>query len=136
VLSERLGSLQITNKASEKYKQSETEMVTAPVPAMTNTNKQAIIPKSMISDLEWFNRDQTKFEDWWREMRLFIKSNRVMKTNDRITVILAHLRGGVVGIYTQKKLDKEKELGTQDWKEFVKEIKTIFSNKMKTADAK
>jgi len=33
-------------------------------------------------------------------MRLFLKSNRVMETNDRITVILAHLRGDVAGIYT------------------------------------
>ena len=32
-------------------------------------------------------------------MRLFLKSNRVMKTDDRIMAILAHLRGGVVGIY-------------------------------------
>ena len=39
-------------------------------------------------------------------MQLFLKSNRVIETNDRITVILAHLRGGIVDIYTQRKLDK------------------------------
>jgi len=40
-----------------------------------------------------------------------------------------------VGIYAQKKLDKlDKELGTQDWDDFVKEIKTTFSNKSKAAD--
>ena len=33
-------------------------------------------------------------------MRLFLKSNRVMKTDNRITAILACLRGGIVGIYT------------------------------------
>jgi len=60
-----------------------------------------------------------------------------METNDRITAILAHLRGGVVGIYAQKKLDElDKELETQDWDNFVKEIKTTFSDKMKAADAK
>ena len=54
-----------------------------------------------------------KFEDWWKEMRLFFKSNRVIETDNRITVILAHLRGGVVGIYIQKKLNKlDKETGT------------------------
>jgi len=47
-----------------------------------------------------------KFEDWWREIRLFLKSNRVMETNNRITVILACLRGGIAGIYTQQKLDE------------------------------
>ena len=60
-----------------------------------------------------------------------------MKTNDRITVILARLRGGVAGLYAQKKLDElDEELETQDWEDFVKEIKTTFSDKTKVADAK
>ena len=51
--------------------------------------------------------------------------------------ILAHLREDVVGIYVQKKLDKlDEELGIQNWKDFVKEIKTTFSNKTKAADTK
>ena len=59
-----------------------------------------------------------------------------METDDRITAILARLRGGVVGIYAQKKLDElDEELGTQDWDDFVKDIKTTFSNKTKSADA-
>ena len=76
-----------------------------------------------------------KFEDWWREIRLFFKNNRVIEINDRITAILAHLRGGVVGIYAQWKLDElDEELGTQDWDDFIKELKTTFSDKMKAAD--
>jgi len=68
---------------------------------------------------------------------LFLKSNRVIETDNKITAILAHLRGDIAGIYIQKKLDKlDKELGTQDWNDFVKEIKTIFSDKTKAADAK
>ena len=67
----------------------------------------------MVSDLGWFNRDRIKFKDWWKGMRLFLKSNRVIETNNRITVILACLRGGVVGIYAQKKLDElDKETET------------------------
>jgi len=59
-----------------------------------------------------------------------------METNDRITAILAYLRGGIADIYAQKKLDKlDKELGTQDWDNFVKKIKTTFSDKTKTTDA-
>ena len=70
-------------------------------------------------------------------MRLFLKSNRVMETDNRITVILAHLRGDIAGIYAQKKLNElDKELGIQDWEEFVKEIKTTFSNKTRAVDAK
>ena len=70
-------------------------------------------------------------------MRLFLKSNRIIETNDRITAILACLREDVAGIYTQRKLDElDKELGTQNWEDFVKEIKTTFSDKMKVAGAK
>ena len=66
---------------------------------------------------------------------MFLKSNRVIETNDRITVILAQLRGGVVGIYIQRKLNKlDKENKTQDWEEFIQEIKATFSDKMKVAD--
>ena len=90
-----------------------------------------------MSTTGWFDGDWTKFEDWWRGIRLFLKSNRVIETDDRITAILACLRGGVVGIYAQKKLDElDEELGTQDWEDFVKEIKTMFSDKSKAADAK
>jgi len=36
-----------------------------------------------------------------------------METNDRITVILAHLRGSIAEIYAQKKLNElDKEIGT------------------------
>ena len=60
-----------------------------------------------------------------------------METDDRIMAILACLRGCIAGIYTQKKLDElDKELGTQDWNDFVKEIKITFSDKTKAADAK
>jgi len=41
-----------------------------------------------------------------------------------------------MGIYAQQKLDKlDKELETQDWDDFVKELKTTFSDKTKAADA-
>jgi len=76
-------------------------MSTAPAPAVAmNENVQAGMLKNIVPDLGWFDSNQTKFKDWWREIRLFLKSNRVIETNDRITAILAHLRGGVVGIYT------------------------------------
>jgi len=40
-----------------------------------------------------------------------------------------------VGIYAQKKLNElNEELGTQDWDKFIKEIKTMFSDKTKIAD--
>ena len=54
-------------------------------------------------------------------MRLFLKSNRIIEIDNRITAILACLRGGVAGIYVQRKLNElDEELRTQDWKDFVK----------------
>ena len=77
-------------------------MSTAPAPMAVEIggNVLAGMPKSMVPDPGWFDGDQTKFEDWWRGIRLFLKSNRVIETNDRIMAILACLRGGVAGIYT------------------------------------
>jgi len=93
----------------------EMSVAPAPVAVANSENVQAGMPKNMVLDPRWFDSDQMKFEDWWREIRLFLKSNRVIETDNRITVILACLRGGVVGIYTQKKLNElDEELGTQD----------------------
>ena len=78
-----------------------------------NNNIQATMLKSIVPDSGWFDGNRTKFENWWRGIQLFLKSNRVIETNNRITVILAYLRGGIADIYAQKKLDElDKELGT------------------------
>ena len=114
----------------------DTEMSTAPA-ATPVVNESVGMLKSMVPDPRWFDGDRTKFENWWREIRLFLKSNRVNGTDDRITAILARLREGVVGIYAQKKLNKlDEDNNTQNWDNFVKEIKITFSNKSKAADAK
>jgi len=132
--------LQINEEAStSEYEQTDTEMSEAQqatAAAAVSKNVQAGLPKNMVLDPGWFDGDRSKFEDWWRGIRLFLKSNRVIETNDRITAILARLRGGVAGIYAQKKLNElDEELGTQDWEDFIKEIKTTFSEKSKAADA-
>jgi len=119
--------LQINEEAStSEYEQTDTKMSVAPAiaAAAVSENVQAGLPKSMVPDLGWFDGDWSKFEDWWRGIRLFLKINRVNEMDDKITAILARLRGGVAGIYAQKKLD-----------EFVKEFKTTFSDKSKAADA-
>ena len=37
-------------------------------PVLANENVQARTSKSMVLDPEWFDSNQTKFEDWWREI--------------------------------------------------------------------
>ena len=113
-LLEWLGSLQITKEASNNYEQIDTKMSEVPILAVINKNIQAGMLKNMVPDPGWFDSNWMKFEDWWRGMRLFLKSNRVIE-------ILACLRGGVAGIYVQRKLNElDEELRTQDWKDFVK----------------
>ena len=137
-LLERLRSLQITNKVLEETcEQSDKKISITLALVIINNNEQTITPKNIVPDLGWFNRNQIKFEDWQRKIQLFLRSNRIMRTNNRITAILACLREDIAGIYAQKKLDElDKELGIQDWEEFIKEIKTMFSNKIKAADTK
>ena len=49
--------------------------------------------------------------------------------------MLTQLREGIAGIYAQKKINKLENIeDTQDWEEFVREIKTAFSDKSKIAD--
>jgi len=62
-------------------------------------NGQTELLKNIVPDPGWFNGNRTKFEDWWRGIRLFLKSNRVIETDNRITAILACLKGDVVSIY-------------------------------------
>jgi len=112
-------------------------MLGVPALVTVNNNIQAIILKSMDLDSEWFKGDQIKIENWWKGTQLYLKSNRIIETNNRITVILSYLREDVVGIYTQKKLDElDEEPGIQDWDNFVKEIKTTFSDKTKAVHTK
>ena len=110
--------MQINEEAStDEYKPTNTEMSGTPAPMAMEIGKNvsAGMPKSMVPDPGWFDGDRTKFEDWWRGIRLFLKSNRVNGMDDKITAILACLRGGIAGIYTQKKLNEfDKDNNTQD----------------------
>ena len=118
ILLERLGSLKITDKVSRSMNNYTNKISNAL--EQTYEHVQAIVPKSMVPDPGQFDGNRMKFEDWWREIRLFLKSNKVIEANDRIIAILAYLREGIAGIYIQKKLDElDKEIGTQDWDDFV-----------------
>jgi len=142
VLEEILGSLRIikdnmSNRSTEPATLGIDRMLTAPAPVLAPAvYNESVLTKTMVSDPGWFNGDRMKFEDWWRGIHLFLKSNRVVAANKRITAVLAQLRGGVAGIYAQKKIDKLKDTkDIQSWEEFVKEIKTVFSDKSKAVDA-
>ena len=103
-------------------------MLTAPKLAVYD---ERVMLKHMVPDPRWFDNNKTKFEDWQREIQLFLKSNKVVATDDKIIIVLAQLREGIVRIYAQKKINQiEKE------NNFVKEVKIAFSDKNKVADVK
>ena len=69
-LEEILRSLRITkdnmsNQSTEPATPETEGMLTAPVTIVHNKN---IPTKSMVPDPGWFDRNKTKFEDWWREI--------------------------------------------------------------------
>jgi len=92
-LEEILGSLRITkdnvlNRSTKPTTPETNRMLAAPAPAPVVYN-ESVPTKTMVPDPGWFDGDRTKFEDWWREICLFLKSNRVVAANERITAVLA-----------------------------------------------
>ena len=79
------------------------EISIVPKPVVYN---ETVILKNMVLDPRWFDNNKRKFEDWWKRIQLFLKSNRVVATDDKIIIVLTQLRRGIVGIYAQKKLTK------------------------------
>jgi len=93
----------VSNQSTKPATPATEEMLIAPVPTVYNEN---VLTKNMVLDPGWFDGDRTKFEDWWRGIKLFLKSNRVVAADDKITTVLAQLRGSMAEIYTQKKIDE------------------------------
>ena len=63
VLSEQLESLQITEEASERTIEYMDKISTVPV-LVNKNNRQAGLPKNMVPNPGWFDRDRMKFKDW------------------------------------------------------------------------
>ena len=80
------------------------KMLIVPALAIYDETAQAVMLKSIVLDLRWFDGNQTKFENQWRGIQLF-KSNRVIAIDNKITAILAQLRVCIVGIYVWKKIN-------------------------------
>ena len=62
-------------------------MLTVLVPVLAGT-LQAVMPKNMVLDLKWFDENWMIFENWWREIQSFLKSNKIIVTEDKITISL------------------------------------------------
>ena len=49
--------------ASNETTETETTNTMSTVPVQVVQNKQTVIPKSIVLDLGWFDKDRTKFKD-------------------------------------------------------------------------
>ena len=79
----------VQNRSTEPATSETEEMSTAPAPAGYNENISTAMPKSMVPNPGWFDGNRTKFKDQQREIRLFLKSNRVVAIDNKITIVLA-----------------------------------------------
>ena len=57
--------------------------------------------KSTVLEPEWFDRNKKGFEDWWKAMRLYLKTNRITGAEDKVTTVLSRFRGGTTGAFAQ-----------------------------------
>jgi len=94
-LEEILGSLRITednvsNRSTELATPETDRMLVTPAPTQAPAVYNESVPtKTMVPDPRWFNGNRMKFKDWWKEICLFLKSNRVVAADERITAVLA-----------------------------------------------
>jgi len=112
-----------------------------PAPRIAQTAPEAPVMetgehKSTVPEPGWFNGNRKGFEDWWRAMRLYLKANRITEAKDKVTVVLSKFRGGTAGAFAQQKLDEiEEQDDTPSWDAFEAEIKLIYQDKTREADA-
>ena len=81
-LSEQLGLLRITEEDILKETtdiETTDKILTAPV--LVVYNEQAVMPKSMVPDLGWFNMNRIKFEDQQGEIQFI--SQKQQSNNNR-----------------------------------------------------
>jgi len=112
-----------------------------PAPRITQTAPEALVietggHKSTVPEPGWFDRNKKGFEDWWRAMRLYLKANRIIGAEDKVIAVLSRFHGGTAGAFTQQKLDEiEEQDNTPSWDAFEAEIKLIYQDKTREANA-
>jgi len=112
-----------------------------PAPRITQTAPEAPAMeigghKSTVPEPGWFDGNRRGFEDWWRAMRLYLKANRITGAENKVTAVLSRFHGGTAGAFAQQKLDEiEEQDNTPSWDAFEAEIKLIYQDKTKEANA-
>jgi hypothetical protein len=71
----------------------------------TEVHTQTIITnsKSLIPEPGYFDRTRKKFDNWWRSIVLYPRGNKIEEADEKITAVIAYLRGATAGIYCSRK---------------------------------
>ena len=106
-------------------------------PPMTNKKKKvyAACPK-------FFNGDSKQYEDWWRDIDVYITaaSNNMDDDKDKILFVLSYLKGSTADKYKQNWLDTQQDSDTNeilinDSCSFMRELDKTFAPVNKQEDA-
>jgi len=105
---------------------------TAPVLAPT----EVVNHKSMVLEPGWFNGDRKTFKDWWRAIKLYLRANKIIDTDEKIIAVLGRFQEETAGAFAQQKLNKlDGGDDTPSWDAFEAELQLVYNDKMKEADA-
>jgi len=92
--------------------------------------------KLTVPEPGWFDGNRRGFKDWWRAIRLYLKANRITGAEDKVIAVLSRFHRGTAGAFVQQKLDEiEEQDDTPSWDAFETEIKLIYQDKTREADA-
>jgi len=77
-----------------------------PAPRITQTATEAPVMetgehKSTVPEPGWFNGNRKGFEDWWRAMRLYLKTNRITGAENKVTAVLSRFHRRTAGAFAQ-----------------------------------
>ena len=111
----------------ESEESGEENMAEATENAITTTATPNV--KSLVPDPGFFDGTRSKFDDWWRNMKLFLRFNKVTSADDKAIAIIARMRGGTAGAFGDMKFrEMEDDDDAIDWDEFADELEKTFSD--------
>jgi len=69
-------------------------------------------------------------------MKLYLRANRITGAKDKVTAVLSRFCGGTAGVFAQQKLDEiDEQDNTPSWDAFEAEIKLVYQDKTRKANA-
>ncbi|XP_006457271.1 hypothetical protein AGABI2DRAFT_123138 [Agaricus bisporus var. bisporus H97] len=82
--------------------------------------------KSLIPSPKDFGGNREQFAEWWMNMTLFLKYNKVTDTDQKIIATIVRLKGPIPSYFAEVWTEKLASSITYTWDSFEEEIKTSF----------